>query len=96
MSAITEIAELSQLISVRGRFVRSVHIERDYHQPSVNGYQLTQCAVSVLEALQTAFDKPAERALTIVGPYGAGKSAFCVHLARLFTNQIKNGKSNTP
>ncbi len=74
---------LSQVIAVRPRFSRSVHLERDFYEHGSAGYYLTPSARELLQGMALAWDKPAERAITLVGPYGAGKSAFCVFLAQL-------------
>ena len=82
---------LADVVAVRRRFSRSVHLERDWHWHSTNataedasvGYHLTPCAYELLKIVAGARARPHDRALTIVGPYGAGKSAFCVFLAGL-------------
>lgn len=73
---------LSDVIAVRSRFLRSVHIERDYGD-SPDGYHLTESAYQVLKVVDSALAHPVDRAMTLVGPHGAGKSAFCVHLAHI-------------
>ncbi|MDW8208814.1 MAG: hypothetical protein RMJ43_13350 [Chloroherpetonaceae bacterium] len=72
---------LADVVEVRSRFLRSVHLERDYAFP--DGYHPTASTYQGLQALVRALDYPADRAMTLIGPYGAGKSAFCVQLARL-------------
>jgi energy-coupling factor transporter ATP-binding protein EcfA2 len=74
---------LADVVSVRGRFVRSAHLERDYRKRQSGSYHLTETAYQVLKAVETAFEQSAQRAITLTGPYGAGKSAFCIHLAGL-------------
>ncbi len=74
---------LSHYVSVRNRFTRSVHLERDYHNRKADEYYLTETAYSVMKAMEAALINPAQRALTLTGPYGTGKSALCVHLAQL-------------
>lgn len=76
-----ELGPLSEFVQVRGRFARSVHLTRDFGRQEANGYQITECAARAWEAVISAFDQPADRAMTLVGPYGSGKSAFCLHLA---------------
>ena len=39
-------------------------------------YLLTECAAGALQAVEEALANPPQRALSVVGPYGAGKSAF--------------------
>ncbi len=88
---------LSELVSVRGRYLRSVHLERDYPDTHGNGYHWTECALRALAAVSEALERPAARALTVLGPYGAGKSAFCVNLARLLAGtHPPSGRVTTP
>lgn len=86
---------LADLVMVRRRFARSAHLQRDW-QPQEGaddqtGYHLTPCAHELLAIVDGARERPADRALTIVGPYGAGKSAFCVFLAGL----VSGGESES-
>ena len=89
---------LSHYVAVRPRFGRSVHLERDgdafSFSPSGNEeasrYFFTPSVREALAAFALGLDVPAERAVTLVGPYGAGKSAFAVFLLRLL------GESNSP
>jgi hypothetical protein len=75
---------LSDLVSVRPRFGRSTHLERDFVQANADKtYHLTPSVFEVLKAIAHAWEAPTERAMTLVGPYGAGKSALGVFLARL-------------
>lgn len=83
MPDIASFTRLADLVSVRGKFLRSVHLERDFHQAAPNGYHLTECAAHTLNAIVAALEQPSERAMMLVGPYGAGKSAFCVYIAQL-------------
>jgi hypothetical protein len=59
--------------------MRSVHLERDFAQPA--DYYPTESTQRALGALHDALRQPADRALSLIGPYGSGKSAFCVHVA---------------
>ena len=86
---------LADVVTVRQRFSRSVHLQRDWQiqtgADALNGYHLTPCAHELLQIIAGAQSRPADRALTVVGPYGAGKSAFCVFLAGL----ISGGKAES-
>jgi len=78
------VLRLSDVVSVRPRFGRSTHLERDFaHDGNEKGYHLTPSVYEVLKAVAQAWDTPVERAMTLIGPYGAGKSALGVFLARL-------------
>jgi hypothetical protein len=81
---------LSDHISIRGRFIRSVHLERDYRDASGGDYHLTESACQVLGVVTGALANPTDRAMTLIGPYGAGKSAFCLYLAQLLAAESRN------
>lgn len=71
--------------SPSGRFLRSVRLERDAgHEEALQGYVLTPQARTVLRRILTALDTGGtERAVTLTGPYGTGKSAFALFLTEL-------------
>jgi hypothetical protein len=72
-------------VSIRGRFKRSVDLVRDFHTaPNIEGYVVTPTAQKVLGQVQEALseDRP-ERAWTLTGPYGGGKSAFALFAAHV-------------
>ncbi len=73
---------LSSVVSVQGRFLRSVHLERDYESNLRQEYHVTASARSVMAAFENSLQNPANRAMSLIGPFGAGKSAFCVRLAQ--------------
>ncbi|KAA5548349.1 hypothetical protein [Adhaeribacter rhizoryzae] len=79
---------LSDVISVRPRFGRSVHLERDLATQATTpeNYFLTPSALEALNGVLRAQHTPADRALSLIGPYGAGKSAFATFLARLVSD----------
>ncbi len=76
---------LSDLISVKRRYSRSVNLERDLEiAESVNGYVLTSRALDMLERFLIAYSEPnTVRAWTLTGAYGTGKSAFAHFLSAL-------------
>ncbi|MBT9394804.1 hypothetical protein KLP40_16680 [Hymenobacter sp. NST-14] len=83
MSA-TSTQTLADIVSVQPRFGRSVHLERDLAAgTATDGYFLTTSAVEALQGVLRAHATPTDRALSLIGPYGAGKSAFATFLARL-------------
>ena len=86
---------LSEFISFSSQFLRSVNIERDFFTKDVNdGYLMTRNAKSAFEQLVKGVDDPSYRALSISGPYGAGKSALAMFIARFLTNKNKNFDKN--
>jgi len=76
---------LADIVSVQPRFGRSVHLERDLaaHATTPDNYFLTPSALEALQGVLRAQATPTDRALTLIGPYGVGKSAFASFLARL-------------
>lgn len=76
---------LDSFVQVSGRFRRSINLERDAgHQESLKGYILTPSVRSSLDRFLAALQTPGrERAWTLTGPYGSGKSAFAVFLTNL-------------
>jgi len=75
-------------VSIRGRFKRSVDLVRDFHTaPNVGGYIVTPSAQKVLGQVRESIDNMLpERAWTLTGPYGGGKSAFA-----LFASHVMRG-----
>jgi hypothetical protein len=72
-------------VSIRGRFKRSVDLTRDFHTaPNIEGYIVTPTARKVLgQVHESLTDERPERALTLTGPYGGGKSAFALFAAHV-------------
>ncbi len=75
---------MNNLISISARFTRAVHIRYDFRdlRYRLDGYVVTplvqQTAVRILRGLES---DSRERAFSITGPFGAGKSAFALFLA---------------
>ena len=85
---------LSECVEVRGRFRRSVHLEKDFLAASQNGdYIVTPTARDALRRLAEGMGSGSPyRAWTLTGPYGVGKSAFAVFMTRLFCSASKQGQ----
>jgi len=83
---------LSDLFHVKGRFRRSVHLERDfYSENAIDGYVLTATAREMLSRLISTLENEAtSKAWSLTGPYGSGKSAFALYAAKLL------GSSDSP
>ena len=80
---------LSDLFSVKGRFWRSVHLERDFYtdENSLEGYVVTATAREVLGRVVSALENgESSKAWSLTGPYGSGKSAFALYTANLLRN----------
>ncbi len=82
---------MSELISLNPRFMRSVHLERDfYSKDAADGYLVTRGALSALSLLARGFSDPSYRAQCISGPYGSGKSALALYFAKLLDKTPSN------
>jgi hypothetical protein len=77
-------ATLSHVRAVRGRFSRSVNVERDAGTDAVEGYLPTGRGLDAVRRFGRAIATPeAARALSITGPYGSGKSSLAIFLDAL-------------
>jgi hypothetical protein len=76
---------LAQLVRVRPRFLRSAHLAKDGARgDALRGYILTPQARQALgRIIDGIADAEGNRAWTLTGPYGSGKSSFAVYLANL-------------
>ena len=76
---------LSNLFQVKGRFHRSVHLERDFYtENALDGYVLTATAREMVSrVISTLGNETTSKAWSLTGPYGSGKSAFALFTAKL-------------
>ena len=83
---------LSKLFQIKGRFRRSVHLERDFYtENALDGYILTVTGREMLaRIIATLENETTSKAWSLTGPYGSGKSAFA-----LFTTKLL-GDPDTP
>lgn len=79
--------KLSDRIKVESRFGRSVNLERDFYaQAALDGFILTTTGRTALYRFaESLADVNAVRAWTLTGPFGSGKSAFALFLAKTFS-----------
>lgn len=72
----------SRHLELRSRFQRSVHLERDSGSGKwLNGYLLTPLVVSTIGRIAEGLCREdGNRAWSLTGPYGTGKSAFSLFL----------------
>lgn len=75
--------KIINLFNIRSRFLRSAHLERDFHDPTaLSGYVRTdfikQCCDRIGEGLRP---KSGRRAWRVTGDYGSGKSSFALLVA---------------
>ena len=76
---------LNKIISVRRRFLRSVNIARDQKRAKgLEGYIITPLVLQTLAQISDSFTQNiTDRAFTLTGPYGTGKSSFGLLLYHL-------------
>ena len=79
---------LSEIFQVKGRFHRSVHLERDFYtENALDGYVLTATAREMVSrVIATLGNETTSKAWSLTGPYGSGKSAFALFAAKLLGN----------
>ena len=79
---------LRDVFSIRGRFHRSVQLERDWiDQRGLQDYLLTTTARELsVQIFSGAYGKHGPRAWSVTGPYGSGKSAFALFLTDLMSS----------
>ena len=103
---------LAEAYSVKSRFRRSARLDSDLEDNGFyNNFILHGTAWSVLERISLQFGEGNQRAFTVTGPYGGGKSSFAILLAGLLhpnkatresaekvlsKNQLKNIRTNLP
>ena len=93
MDASQESASLASLVAVERRFRRSVNLNRDAGcTEALDGYVVTPAVRRALSQITDGLDDQAgDRAWSLVGPYGSGKSAFAVFLADLLSGSGSPG-----
>lgn len=74
-------------VKVKGRFHRSVQLEKDWQtRTDLSDYVLTPTVVALTERIiSEAQRKGGIRAWSVTGPYGTGKSSFALFLSRIFS-----------
>ena len=83
-------ASLLNLVEVGRRFRRSVNLARDTGSPAaLDGYLVTPAVRRALSQITGGIDDAeGDRAWSLIGPYGSGKSAFAVFLADLLSPSV--------
>lgn len=85
---------LAEMVEVRGRFHRSVHVARDWADGLEGEYFATPALLGLAEQIADELGREAgTRAWTVTGPYGAGKSAFTLFLARALASAEPTGEA---
>ena len=81
--------KISDLFETQYRFLRSIHLDRDFEDPSVlESYILTEQVRLMLKRIATGLSpNSGQRAWRITGDYGSGKSSFALVLAHLLSKK---------
>ncbi|OPY77737.1 MAG: hypothetical protein A4E65_02625 [Syntrophorhabdus sp. PtaU1.Bin153] len=76
---------IGEFVTVAPRFLRSVNLSADWRRSeNSSGYIITPNVTQALGRLcQGLLTDNGQRAFTLIGPYGSGKSAFAVFLCQL-------------
>jgi energy-coupling factor transporter ATP-binding protein EcfA2 len=78
------VERLAELYSVKARFHRSARLDADLGDKNFyENFILHGTAWSVLERIALQFGQGQQKAFTVTGPYGGGKSSFAILLAGL-------------
>ena len=85
--AVQQSASLLNFVEVGRRYRRAVNLVRDTGSPdALDGYLVTPAVRRALSQITEGIeDAEGDRAWSLVGPYGSGKSAFAVFLADLLS-----------
>jgi hypothetical protein len=83
---------LDAVFHVQDRFFRSANIKQDWRSPHFfEGYLLTPTAEALARRIADGLKlNSGQRAWTITGPYGSGKSSFALFLADLLCNSTSS------
>lgn len=84
-------ARIADVFSIQQRFVRSIHLERDFLDSSaLDGYCISPQILSYIHRILACLTPTSgQRAWRITGDYGTGKSAFALALAHLLSGNIQ-------
>ncbi len=86
--------KIADVIDARERFRRSVHLERDFHDPSaLQSYVVTPQAKAHLGRMTAGLSvNSSQRAWRITGDYGCGKSSFALAVAHALSGKHQNAE----
>lgn len=88
---------INSLFATPSRYLRSVHLERDFHDPHVlRQYVLTDTMRRPFDRILDGLrDGATRRAWRITGDYGTGKSSFALVLAHLLRSAKPQGEARS-
>ena len=88
----TSETKISDLFQISGRFLRSIHLERDFNDPDIlKDYILSDYSVNCLRRISKGLETASgHRAWRITGDYGTGKSSFALFLAHWLSGRVED------
>lgn len=82
---------VADVLRIRNRFMRSIHLERDFGDGALQDYILTpQMRATLVRLVKGLAAQSRQRAWRITGDYGTGKSSFALAIARLLSDRPQN------
>ena len=82
------VTRVADVLHIRNRFMRSIHLERDFGDGALKDYIVTPQTRATLERLVRGLaSQSRQRAWRITGDYGTGKSSFALALAQLLSDR---------
>ncbi|WP_415921298.1 hypothetical protein [Tateyamaria sp. SN6-1] len=76
---------LNEIVSVNGRFLRSVRIDQDDRTEALEGFVFSSSVREILRNFSHQQSESGQGAFTWTGPYGSGKSSLALALSALLS-----------
>lgn len=77
---------LKDIVSVNGRFLRSIRIDQDDHSRALDGFIFSSSVREILANFSHQQFETGQGAFTWTGPYGSGKSSLALALSALLSD----------
>jgi hypothetical protein len=76
---------LNEIVSVNGRFLRSIRIDKDDRSEALDGFVFSSSVREILNNFSRQQFESGQGAFTWTGPYGSGKSSLALALSALLS-----------
>ena len=76
---------LNEIVSVNGRFLRSIRIDQDNRNEALDGFIFSSSVREILKNFSHQQSESGQGAFTWTGPYGSGKSSLALALSALLS-----------
>ena len=80
---------LNEIVSVNGRFLRSVRIDQDDRNEALEGFVFSSSVREILSNFSHQQFESGQGAFTWTGPYGSGKSSLALALSALLSGSMQ-------